>query len=181
MNNKLVPALIGGVLLGVLSAIFASIPLPFVGLCCCLWSIGGGVLAVMMYVKKSPTPVSIGEGAMLGAMAGLIGGIIYAVLYTIIMSIIGLAAMEAQIKQTGVNMPVSGFALLIIAAIIQAILLLILSTIGGLIGVPIFEKRKGGGDVPPPPPPFGEQPGGGGYAGGAGMGQPGGSGYGTGA
>ena len=41
-----------------------------------------------------------------------------------------------------------------------AFLLLIFSLLGGLLGVPIFEKRKGGPDVPPPPQGFGGQPGG---------------------
>ena len=38
----------------------------------------------------------------------------------------------------------------IVNGIILAVLLVIFSTLGGLIGVPIFEKRKG--DVAPPPP-----------------------------
>ena len=44
MNNKLKPALIGGVVLGILSVI------PFVSaanLCCCLWAILGGMLATL--------------------------------------------------------------------------------------------------------------------------------------
>ena len=38
----------------------------------------------------------------------------------------------------------------VVAGIVGAIVLIILSVLGGLIAVPIFEKRKG--DVPPPPP-----------------------------
>ena len=161
MNDKLLPALMGGAIVGILSAIFSSIPLPFIGLCCCLWAIGGGVLAVMMYVKKSPTPVSIGEGMMVGAMAGVVGGIIYFVLYSIIITIVGMAAFESRLGQSGVNMPISGFGLLILAALIGAILLALLTTGGGALGVAIFEKRKGGDSPPPMPPTFGEQPGGG--------------------
>jgi hypothetical protein len=176
MNNKLVPALIGGAILGILSSI------PIVQYCCCIWAIGGGALAVMMYIKKTPTPVSIGEGAMLGALAGLIGGVIYFVLASIISLLVGTAAIEAAIRQTGANVPFSGIALIIIGAFIGAVCLVGLGTVGGLIGVPIFEKRKGG-DAPPPPPAFGgDQPPGGGYAGGAGAGYPpSGGGYGTGA
>ena len=155
MNDKLVPALLGGALIGILSAIFSAIPLPFVGLCCCLWAIGGGVLATMMFVKKSPTPVSIGEGAMMGAMAGLIGGVIYFVLANIIYGlIIGVASFESQFKATGVDMPMSGFALIVLATLMGAIVLLALAVGGGVLGVPIFEKRKVGAP-PPPPPAFG--------------------------
>jgi len=49
----------------------------------------------------------------------------------------------------------------IVHALILAVLLVIFSIIGGLLGVPIFEKRKGG---PPPPPPINVGGGPGGYA-----------------
>src|SRR5215207_9867967 len=74
MNNKLKPALIGGVVLGILSVV------PFVSaanICCCLWAILGGMLATYLYVKNSPTPASPGDGAILGALAGVVGAIIY--------------------------------------------------------------------------------------------------------
>lgn len=162
MTDKLVPALIGGVILGVLCSI------PYVNFCCCIWAIGGGVLAVMMYVKKSPTRVSVGEGAMLGAMAGVIGGAIYFVFTNILYGlIIGVATFESQFKATGVEMPLGGFALIILSTLICAIILVALAVGGGALGIPIFEKRKDG-DAPPPPPAFGNQPGGGGYAGGGG-------------
>jgi hypothetical protein len=47
------------------------------------------------------------------------------------------------------------------AGLIRVVLLVVFAVIGGLIGIPIFEKRKGGGPVPPPPPP---PPGGAPYA-----------------
>src|SRR5918912_2144773 len=73
MNNKIQPALIGGVILGLLSAI------PFVNIansCCCLWVLLGGTLSVYLYVKRSPTPVQYVDGLQLGAMAGVVGAII---------------------------------------------------------------------------------------------------------
>ena len=47
----------------------------------------------------------------------------------------------------------SSIAGAIINGIIWMVLLIIFATIGGLIGVAIFEKRKGAAGVPPPPPP----------------------------
>jgi hypothetical protein len=38
------------------------------------------------------------------------------------------------------------------------VLLVVFAVIGGLIGIPLFEKRKGGGAVPPPPPAPGGAP-----------------------
>lgn len=163
MNNKLVPALIGGAIIGVLSSI------PIVNYCCCIWAIGGGVLAVMLYVKNSQTPVPIGEGAMVGAMAGAVGGAIYFVLTSVIYGlIIGVAAFESQFRQTGVNMPLGGMGLIIVGALIGALFLVGLATAGGALGIPLFEKRKDGG-VPPPPPTYGgdQNVGGGGYGGGS--------------
>src|SRR5256885_5768798 len=77
MNNKLKPAIIGGVVLGLLSVI------PFVNwanLCCCLWAILGGALASYLYIKNSPVPATPGDGAILGAMAGLVGAVISVVI-----------------------------------------------------------------------------------------------------
>src|SRR5688500_19988055 len=73
MDNKVKPAVIGGVVLGLLSAIpFVN----FVNACCCLWAILGGLLASYLYVKNSPTPVNAGDGAIVGAIAGVVGGLI---------------------------------------------------------------------------------------------------------
>jgi uncharacterized protein YqgC (DUF456 family) len=77
MNNKLKPAIIGGIVVGLLSAIpFVN----FLNICCCLWAIIGGVLATYMYIKASPTPVKAGDGAVLGLLAGVVGALIYIVI-----------------------------------------------------------------------------------------------------
>jgi hypothetical protein len=46
----------------------------------------------------------------------------------------------------------------IIQGLIGAVLLVVFAIIGGLIGIPLFEKRKGGGAMPPPPPAPGGAP-----------------------
>src|SRR6185295_11524502 len=76
MNDKLKPAIIGGIVVGLLSSI------PFVNIlniCCCFWAILGGVLATYMFIKASPTPVKAGDGAVLGLLAGVVGALIYIV------------------------------------------------------------------------------------------------------
>lgn len=138
MNNKLKPALLGGLIVGVLSAI------PFINYCCCIWSIGGGVLAAFLYIKSSPTPVKTGDGAVVGGLAGVVGGIIYLVIGLPIALLFGMAAMTEQLNRSGVDLPISGALLMIVAAIIGAIVLALLATLGGVIGVAIFEKRKDG-------------------------------------
>ncbi|SRR6266404_3489562 len=145
MNNKLKAALLGGLVVGLLSAI------PFVNYCCCIWGIGGGALAAYLYIKDSALPVRPGDGAMVGGLAGIVGAIIYLVIGVPIAYLMGAAAMEDAFARSGINLPLSGALLFLVSGLLGAVVLVILSVLGGLIGVPIFEKRKG--DVPPPLPP----------------------------
>ena len=174
MNERTKAALIGGALAGVLSA------LPVVSTCCCLWAIGGGILAVFLYTKNTRAAVTPGDGAMLGAVAGGIAAVAYLVIALPINLLFGAAAMRAQMEQmarAGVELPssLSGMALIIVGVIIGAVGVFIFTVIGGLIGAPIF--GKGAGTPPPPPPPqaagggFGGGPAGGGPTGGGSFGQ----------
>jgi hypothetical protein len=159
MNNKLKPALIGGVLLGLLSAIPV---VNLVNVCCCLWALIGGLLASYLYIKNSPAPASAGDGAILGALAGLVGAVIVVVIGIPISIIAGGITREllirlienvnpGQAEAIRIQMEAgSTIAGAIVNGSILAVLLIIFSTIGGLLGVPIFEKRKG--PIPPPPP-----------------------------
>ena len=70
MASKLQPALLGGLLIGVLSA------LPFVGTCCCLWVIAGGVLTTYLLQERSSLPVTAGEASVAGLLAGVIGAFV---------------------------------------------------------------------------------------------------------
>lgn len=144
MTNRIKPALLGGLVVGILSVI------PFVSACCCIWAILGGMLASFLYIKSSPVPVSTGDGAINGALAGVFGSLIYLLIALPISLIFGVAQMEESIRRTGVEVPLTGIALAFIVAFMVVIGLMIFSTIGGLIGVPIFEKRK---ESTPPPPP----------------------------
>jgi hypothetical protein len=175
MNEKIKSAVIGGLLLGFLSAIpFVN----FVNLCCCAWVLFGGALAVKLYIGKSPTPVTVGEGAGIGAIAGLIGAVVYlfigvplslltgnafaAMFYSLFARISPEAgeqmriAMERQMSMGIVERLISAIP----GALIGFVVIVIFATIGGLIAVPIFEKRKGGMSSPPPPPGFGGPQGG---------------------
>jgi hypothetical protein len=145
MNNKLKPALLGGLIVGLLSAI------PFINYCCCIWAIGGGAVAGFLYIKSSPTPVPTGDGAIVGALAGVVGALIYLIIGLPIAFVFGAAEMEAQLARSGVELPFSGTLLLVFGGLIAALCLLVLATLGGLLSIPIFEKRKNG--TPPPPPP----------------------------
>lgn len=156
MNNKLKPALLGGLIVGLPSALLSLVPIA--SWCCCLFGIAGGVVAGLVYIKSSPTPVRVGDGAIVGGLAGAVGGVIYLIIAVPLALLFGMVVLQAQLAQTGVDLPVSPFVLTILGGIITAIFLAVLATLGGLLSVPIFEKRKGNG-VPPPPQDFGGNPG----------------------
>ena len=163
MNNKLKPAIIGGVVIGILSII----PIVNLGnICCCLWAILGGLLATYLYVKASPLPASPGDGAILGAIAGAVGGVIVIILGIPISIVAGGITRELFIRlmesvnpsqaemiraQMAAGSTVAGA---VVNGIVLAVCLVIFSTLGGLLGVPIFEKRKRDSVLPPPPQGF---------------------------
>lgn len=165
MNNKVKPAVIGGVVLGLLSAI------PFVNwanICCCLWAILGGILASYLYVKNSPVPANAGDGAIVGVIAGAIGAVIYLVLGLPLAWLSGGAMRDmmvnlmanvdprqAEMFRTQMEAQGESISGLIVQGLIVAVLLVVFAVIGGLIGIPLFEKRKGGAMPPPPPAPGG--------------------------
>ncbi|MFN2454961.1 MAG: hypothetical protein ABR577_12140 [Pyrinomonadaceae bacterium] len=174
MNDKLQPAIVGGVVLGILSAI------PYLNTCCCLYALIGGALATYLYIKRAPS-VSYADGALLGALAGAIGSLIYLVVGIPLGLMAGKASasmmtkiMESanpeqaemfrqQIEAAQNQSFIERLPQALLVGILIAMLLTIFSTLGGLLAVPLFQSRKGGGtDIPPPPP---SQNPGGGYGG----------------
>jgi hypothetical protein len=158
--GKFQPALIGGVVLGVLAIGTSLIPVPMATWCCCLWGALGGVIAVYLYVKRSPVPVRTGDGAMLGLLAGGIGALIYLLVafpitYFTIDPDLVQAQIEERMRGQGQQFDIRPYwgLFLFLIMFIFGIVLTALSLIGGLIGVPIFEKREAGATAPPPPPP----------------------------
>jgi hypothetical protein len=178
-GSMLKPALIGGILLGVLSALPI---LSFFNCFCCAWVIGGGIVAARFYVKESTIPVTLGRGVALGLCTGAIGALVSALFSIPIYLLINASGsgfmeqMRQQIDRTP-NLPpetremlramlqqgemtlflfVFGFFLMLVIYSLFAML-------GGTIGVAIFEKRKAGAvpleptsyqppmDLPPPP------------------------------
>lgn len=70
------PALLGGVTIGVLSAL----PIVnIVNLCCCAWIITGGAVSSYLLQQQRPAPITAGDGALVGLMAGAIGAVVWLV------------------------------------------------------------------------------------------------------
>jgi hypothetical protein len=166
------PALIGGVLLGILSA------LPLIGAfnCfCCAWVIGGGMLAAHQYVKASPTGVTLGTGVGLGLLTGAIGAVVetlFSIPVHIALRGIGstLAEQFRNLIDQIPNMPSESkealralmaggglsVAFILLTGLLTLVVFSIMGMMGGALGVAVFEKRKPGEPPvhqPPVPPP----------------------------
>jgi hypothetical protein len=155
-SARLQPALLGGVFIGVMSA------LPIINAgncCCCLWVLAGGALAVYLRQQNSPVTLTAAEGALMGLLAGLIGGIIGVILSIPIQMAIGPWQQEwmTRIMAGNEDMPpearemmerlVAGNAMRVAGAIMNIVTSIIFGMLGGLLGVAIFKKS-----APPQPP-----------------------------
>ena len=71
--SKLVPALIGGCVIGILSS------LPYINCLCCMWILLGGVLGTYLYRRELPPEheFSSGEGAVVGFLSGIFGALFF--------------------------------------------------------------------------------------------------------
>ena len=158
-TSKLQPALIGGLVTGVLSA------LPFIGAfnaCCCLWIVTGGVTAAYLLQDREPSAIQVGDGALVGLMAGVIGAFVYLILsipITLLMAPMMSAFTDRVLNDS--NFPPEfremvssgvGTALGIILGFFAYLAAgIVFSTLGGVLGTLIFRKpaRPPVIDVPP--------------------------------
>ncbi len=173
------PALIGGVLLGILSAIPVISAFNCV---CCAWVIGGAMLAAHLYVKGAPLAVTLGSGVLLGLLTGAIGAVVDTLFQIPIQLALrpftsGFAEQMQQVFDQIPNLPPEsreflrnmlaggqgfGILLILLAGFFKLIVYGLVGMLGGAIGVAIFEKRKPGQPpaATPPyyPPPTNYQP-----------------------
>ena len=158
-TSKLQPALIGGLVTGVLSA------LPFIGAfnaCCCLWIVTGGVTAAYLLQDREPNAIQVGDGALVGLTAGVIGAFVYLIVsipVTLLMAPM-MSAFTDRIVNEG-NFPpevremlTSGIgtaAGIILGFFAYLAAGMVFSTLGGILGTLIFRKpaRPPVIDVPP--------------------------------
>jgi len=162
--SKLQPALLGGLVLGLGSVI----PIVSYGnLCCCGWGIVGGALAAFLFIRRSPVlPVTKSDGAGAGLLAGVVGSVIYLVI-GVPFTLLQWKSLVAQMEQRSENFPdaasremmnqivamMQGNPVLIclVVWVMFSIVAIGAAALGGVIGVALFEKRKGQ-PYPPPPP-----------------------------
>jgi hypothetical protein len=140
------PALFGGLVIGVLSAL----PIISAGnLCCCLWVISGGLVAAYSYQQRLETPITPGDGALAGLLAGIVGAVVYLVLSIPINLLIGPWE-RVLIDRFREGMPpdfrefvasrAGGGLFVVFGFVIMLFVGSIFATIGGLLGSIFFKK-----------------------------------------
>jgi hypothetical protein len=155
MGDRLQPALLGGVFIGVLAA------LPLVNCCCCVWMIAGGALAAYLRQQSLPYQLAAAEGALVGLIAGLVGAVISSVLSIPIQMatgpilqgwmermVAGNPDMPPELRDAFGRANVAGAGRWIIGFVFNLIIYPIFALLGGLLGAALFKKN-----LPPPPPP----------------------------
>lgn len=159
---RLQPALIGGVVIGVLSA------LPVINLanCCCAWILFGGGLAAYLMQQNHPDPIEVGDGAIVGLLAGLFGA--FAWLIVSIPINLVMAPLQSEMTQRvlrnatdmapelrGMLEGMQGAPVIGVGLIFFFVIMLFVSTLfgmlGGLFGALLFKKSSP--VIPPPLPP----------------------------
>jgi hypothetical protein len=146
---KLQPAILGGIFMGILSA------LPYVewGNCCCLWVVGGGALGAYLMQQNFPAPVTLGDGALVGMLTGLIGAPVTFLARPLILmaigplmtgwdtwvpGILGGDQIPAELDDTARRLG-RGIVLVLVVLLVTTVFMVV-STIGGILGAAIFRK-----------------------------------------
>lgn len=145
-----VPALIGGAVAGVLSG------LPFLNCLCCIWIIGGAMLASYLLSKDSPVDLSAGDGAIVGVLTGIVAAV--ARLFVSLLPLHAyyrefLQRLTERLAEYTEEMPPGWETLLereggesvfvfMSGLMVSAIFFAALGALGGIIGISYFGKKK---------------------------------------
>jgi ABC-type phosphate transport system permease subunit len=162
---KLQPALLGGVTIGVLSA------LPVINLanCCCAWILFGGALSAYLMQQNHPEPIQAGDGAIAGLLAGVIGAFVWVIVSVPIS--VAMAPFQSEMagrmmrdaadmapELRGIIENMAGAPVIGIGLIFGFFLMLVVSSLfamlGGLFGALMFRNNQPP-VIPPPIPPQG--------------------------
>jgi hypothetical protein len=147
--------MLGGLFIGVLSAL----PIVNFANCCCVWVIGGGVLAAYLTQQNYPYPITAADGALVGLLAGACGGVIGTIIsipmdammapyvQQVLERIASNSDMPPETRSMLENMSAGGItAFRIIARLCFGVVIGgIFAMLGGLLGVALFKKK----DLPP--------------------------------
>jgi hypothetical protein len=147
------PALLGGLFIGVLSAL----PVVNIANCCCLWVILGGMLTVYLDQQNTPTPIETSKAALGGLMAGAIGGVIYGISAVVSMYVMGAGQTEFMSQMLDgmrdappeatefIQRLMNGPNLSILIFVVSVPLYAVFGMLGALLGTAFFRKKPAPG------------------------------------
>ncbi|HRD01097.1 MAG TPA: hypothetical protein PLP57_00425 [Candidatus Saccharicenans sp.] len=144
-----VPALIGGALMGVASAI------PFINCLCCLWAVAGAGLSFYFLNQKTAFPLKSSDGLLVGALAGVFGGLINALLEIPLSPLyirIGHRFMSSASKfmkelppgweeLLQINYQGLDFPSILLSLLLSCLFFAFFGALGGLVGYSLFKKE----------------------------------------
>ncbi len=160
--NKTQPDLLGGAFIGVLSAL----PIISVGnLFCCLWIVGGGVIAAYLMQQSRPETITLQDGAVGGFLAGIVGAFVYVIVAVPVQLL--MAPIQRRVAQrildaartvppefrdmieemsSGAGGVIVGLMIMFFALLVLGV---IFATLGGVLGALLFRRNP----QPPTPTP----------------------------
>jgi hypothetical protein len=152
---KLLPGLLGGLFIGVLSAL----PLVSLANCCCLWVVAGGFIAAWLQQQNHEAPITAVDGALVGLLAGFFGGIAHylvALPIELYLGTLTAGVSDGFMRGARQDMPpelrrlmneLGPHGMLFIGSLFFAGISLMFGMLGGIIGAVMVKKPS-----PPPPP-----------------------------
>lgn len=142
-------ALWPGIVLGLLSVI------PYINLVnlfCCLWVVGGGFLASLVF-KQENGSVSTGQGAIVGLFAGLIGSVVQAIgIGTLwyffhesylanLYELFGSAEFDAATQDMMASLITNPWFMMFGSLLLGIFVYTIFAVFGGIIGAAVFNRK----------------------------------------
>jgi len=145
-------------LVGLGIGILSSLPVFAIGNCCCMWELAGGFLAGWLLCRWASNPVNYGEGALVGAFSGILAGVIFSFLQALKLYLNPASfkmAFQRSFEFRGIEPPpelerffdqfsqllAHPFYILLAASFFYIIIFAIMTTLGSLLGVLVFEPR----------------------------------------
>jgi len=157
-------ALFGGLFIGILSAL----PIIKYANCCCIWVIGGGIVAAYLDQQNDPRPITAGRGALAGLLAGVVGAGVWLVASLSLRAVLAplqerfagavlrnAPDMPPEVRTIFENAGSSTVAEYLALFVLFVFAGSIVSTVGGLLGAAFFRNDVPpalGGSPPPLPP-----------------------------
>lgn len=146
-RKMLIPSIVGGFAASAFTVAISVVSniLHFVGICnlaCCLWLIGGGVLAAYL-LKSGVGRIGLKDGAVVGALSGFFFAVI-CTFFVVVMVFIGVGLNLAVMQQIGGEEVAGAAAIGLIAILfvfgIYLVLGMVFCAVGGVLGAKLFEK-----------------------------------------